>query len=153
MNVYDRRSFSALLMKQRERSEKFCINPRSGPSRCCLSSSNTWHSCINVAKCNSGEVNLEPMHPAVSMICGMAARACLAMCLHLSSSCHNYTCLLAGLVPAHRVAMEPPCCAWYLCRALSNLWWHKFLNLTIRYISGIYIKHRSYCFSRVNSIF
>ena len=29
------------------------------------------------------------MHPAVSMICAVAARACLAMCLHASSSHHN----------------------------------------------------------------
>ena len=29
--------------------------------------------------------------------------------------------LLAGLVPTHRVAMEPPSCAWYLCRDTINL--------------------------------
>jgi len=29
------------------------------------------------------------MHPAVSMICAAAARACLAMCLHASCSHHN----------------------------------------------------------------
>ena len=29
VNVFDHRSFSTPLKKQRERSEKFCINPRS----------------------------------------------------------------------------------------------------------------------------
>ena len=29
--------------------------------------------------------------------------------------------LLAGKVPAHRVAMEPPCSAWYFCEAHTNL--------------------------------
>ena len=38
---------------------------------------------------------------------------------------------LAGLVPAHRVAMEPPCCAWYLHRALTNLGWHQFPSSSI----------------------
>ena len=33
-----------------------------------------------VAKCNLGKVNLEPMSPAVSRICGVAAGACFAMC-------------------------------------------------------------------------
>ena len=30
--------------------------------------------------------------------------------------------LLTGLVPTHRVAMEPPYCAWNLRRAPINLW-------------------------------
>jgi len=34
------------------------------------------------------------MFPAVSMICGIAARACLPMCLHMSSSDLNFSCLL-----------------------------------------------------------
>ena len=40
------------------------------------------------------EKNLEAMCPAVSMICGVAARACLAMCLNVSSSRHNCSCFL-----------------------------------------------------------
>ena len=32
---------------------------------------------IYVAKGNLGKVNLKPMHPAVSRICGVAAGACL----------------------------------------------------------------------------
>ena len=40
----------------------------------------------NVAKCN-----LKPMFPALSMICGVAARACLATCLHISYSHHTYS--------------------------------------------------------------
>ena len=127
------------------------------------------------------------MHPAVSMICGLATRACFAMCLyvstiiiefvcysnlcgflpwmdhcfghhissllaHLSFVDHCFGCLfcpfsarpfpalrhqvspikflqsygarwwpLAGLVVTHRVAMEPSCCAWYLCGRPTNL--------------------------------
>ena len=38
--------------------------------------------------------NLEAMCPAVCMICGVAARACLAMCLNVSSSRHNCSCFL-----------------------------------------------------------
>ena len=38
---------------------------------------------LNVAKCNLGKVNLEPMCPAVSRICGVAARACFTMCFGL----------------------------------------------------------------------
>ena len=38
---------------------------------------------------------------------------------------------LAGLVPAHRVAMEPPCCAWYLHRAPTNLGWHQLPSSSI----------------------
>jgi len=34
------------------------------------------------------------MFPAVSMICGVAARACLPMCLHMSCSDLNFSCLL-----------------------------------------------------------
>ena len=36
--------------------------------------------------------------------------------------------LLGGLVPAHRVAMEPPCCAWYFRGSHTNLSWHQFLS-------------------------
>ena len=36
-----------------------------------------------------------------------------------------------GLVPAHRVAMEPPCCAWYLHRAPTNLGGHQFPGSSI----------------------
>ena len=32
------------------------------------------------------KVNLKPKHPVVSMICVVATRACLAMCLHVSST-------------------------------------------------------------------
>ena len=38
--------------------------------------------------------------------------------------------LLAELVSAHRVAMEPPCCALYFCKALTKLQWHQFLSST-----------------------
>ena len=51
-------------------------------------------SSFNVAKWNLGQINLEPMRPAVSMICGVAATACLALCLHVSSGHHNCSCLL-----------------------------------------------------------
>ena len=27
--------------------------------------------------------------------------------------------------------MEPPCCAWYLCRAPTNLGWHQFPSSSI----------------------
>ena len=50
---------------------------------------------IDEAKCNLGQVNVEPMRPAVSMICGVAARACLAMCLHVGSSHHICSSLLS----------------------------------------------------------
>ena len=36
------------------------------------------------------------MRPAISMICGVAARACFAMCLHVSSSRHTCSCLLCS---------------------------------------------------------
>ena len=49
---------------------------------------------LDVTKCNLGRVNCKPMHPAVSVICGVATRACLAMCLHVSSSHHACRCLL-----------------------------------------------------------
>ena len=39
--------------------------------------------------------------------------------------------LLAELVPAHRVAMKPPCCSWYLHRAPTNLGWHQFPSSSI----------------------
>lgn len=39
-------------------------------------------------------VNLEPMYPVVSMVCGVAAMACLAMCLHVSSRRYICSCLL-----------------------------------------------------------
>ena len=38
---------------------------------------------------------------------------------------------LAGLVPTHRVSMEPPCYTWYLRRASTNLGWHQFLSSSI----------------------
>ena len=46
----------------------------------------------NLAKCN--QVNLEPLPPAISSNCGVATRACFAMCLHLGYSRQNYSCLL-----------------------------------------------------------
>ena len=58
---------------------------------------------IFFAKINEFKVNLKPMHPAGSMICGVSTRACflfvfvsacLAMSLHVSSRCHIYSCLL-----------------------------------------------------------
>ena len=43
-----------------------------------------------MAKCNLGKVNLEPMRKVVSVICGVATRACLAMCLHVKMlMCHK----------------------------------------------------------------
>ena len=39
--------------------------------------------------------------------------------------------LLAGLVPTHRVGVEPPCCALYFCRAPTKLWWHLFPSSSI----------------------
>ena len=48
-----------------------------------------------VAKGNLGQVYLELMCPAVSMISGRAAEACLATCLHVSTSCHICSCLLS----------------------------------------------------------
>ena len=39
--------------------------------------------------------------------------------------------LLAGLVLTHRVAMEPPCCAWYFCGSPTNLRWHYFPSSSI----------------------
>ena len=140
------------------------------------------------------------MCPVVSVICGVAARACVTMCLRVSSRRHNFSCLLCWslgittldgsllwslylqfacsvelvdhcfshlflpiqhpalptphrkwfmvgivsgkflhwssfsvtmLVPAHRVAIEPHCCAWYLYRAPTNLWWHQFPSSSI----------------------
>ena len=49
------------------------------------------------AKCNNylGYVNLKPMCPVVSVSCGVVTRGCLAMCLHVSSSCHTVTELLS----------------------------------------------------------
>ena len=34
-------------------------------------------------------------------------------------------CLLAGLVPAHKVAMTPPCYTWYFHGNTTNLPWHR----------------------------
>ena len=39
---------------------------------------------LNEVQCNLGKVNHEPMCPVVSLICGMATRACLAMCKPLT---------------------------------------------------------------------
>ena len=49
---------------------------------------------INVVKCNLGWVNLEKMSLVVSMICGVTARACLTMSLHVSPRHHTCSCLL-----------------------------------------------------------
>jgi len=46
-----------------------------------------------MAKWNLGYINLNLIYPVVSMICGVAPRDCLAMCLHVSSSCHTYSCM------------------------------------------------------------
>ena len=54
---------------------------------------NDISSSFHVAEWNLGQVNLEPMCPAVSMICGVAATACLALCLHVSCGRHNCSCL------------------------------------------------------------
>ena len=51
-------------------------------------------SLVYVAKCNLGKVNLEPMRPAVSRICGVAAMACFDLCLLLSARRQNCGCLL-----------------------------------------------------------
>ena len=43
---------------------------------------------VHVAKCNS--VNLEPMCPGFSTICGVVTMACLAIHLHVGSNRHLY---------------------------------------------------------------
>ena len=45
--------------------------------------------------------------------------------------------LLAGLVPAQTVAMEPPRCVLYFCMTPTNLWWHQFLSSSILLVMSL----------------
>ena len=65
---------------------------------------------------NLGKINLEPFHPAVSMICGVAAGACLALpCL---------TCMCAVVCSADLCGSLPwtdHCFGHHICSLLAQL--------------------------------
>ena len=61
---------------------------------------------LNEVKCNLGKVNHEPICPVVSLICGMAARACLAMCKPLTGLPWNLPVVLFRQGP-HQPLMAP----------------------------------------------